>query len=65
MVNQPSDQNLSDEDVIRLEQAYKKLVAELELFVKKGKALKEEAEQAINHKQMQAVLHKIKNIKTE
>ena len=65
MVNQPSDQNLSDEDVIRLEQAYKKLVAELELFVKKGKAFKEEAEQAINHKQMQAVLHKIKNIKTE
>ncbi len=65
MVNQPSDQNLSDEDVIRLEQAYKKLVAELELLVKKGKALKEEAEQAINHKQMQAVLHKIKNIKTE
>lgn len=57
-------QTIETDDVIRLQQAYENLAKELELHYKKGTILKEEVERAMNNQQIQAVLEKIKKIKT-
>lgn len=57
-------QTTETDDVIRLQQAYENLARELELHYKKGTILKEEVEKAISNQQIQAVLKKIKKIKT-
>ncbi|MEK7131638.1 MAG: hypothetical protein AAB797_02815 [Patescibacteria group bacterium] len=59
----PTQANETD-DVIRLQQAYDNLAKELELHYKKGTILKKELERAIKNQQIQAVLEKVKKIKT-
>ncbi len=57
-------QTTETDDLVRLQQVYENLARELELHYLKGTILKEEVEKAINNEQIQAVLKKIKKIKT-